>query len=449
MPLFRRPRRALRRSRPGPARPRLPRRARPGPSHPAGPLRRARPDRPRLGPAFTRLWWASALTNLGDGALAAAGPLLVASLSSSPVAVAAAAAAQLLPHLLFSPASGALVDRWPRRGVLLAANLARCTVLALLAAALLSGGTSVWPLYPALFALGVGESLADTAYGSLVPSVVHRDSLGRANARLALTFSLNNQLLGPPLGALMFAMAWALPFGFDALAHLLAVAVLLRMAPVRPSPPDGSRPGSPRPTRTTLRQEIGEGLSFVLGSPGLRVLCGCILVMNLAGVGAFAVWVLYAREHLGLSETGFGLFVAAGAVGGIAGSRAYGWLERRVGRTSLLRWGLAVEALTYPALALTTNPLAAGAVMVVFGVHTVVWGTAATTVRQLLTPDRLLGRVGGVYRLADLGGAALGAVLGGLVAEGVGLLAPFWLAAAAVGLLCVISWKPLVITEQL
>ncbi|MGW8527275.1 MULTISPECIES: MFS transporter [Nocardiopsidaceae] len=198
-----------------------------------------------------------------------------------------------------------------------------------------------------------------------------------------------------------------------------------------------------------MRQEVREGLSFVLGSPGLRVLCGCILVMNLAGVGAFAVWVLYAREHLGLSEAGFGLFVAAGAVGGIAGSRAYGWLERRVGRTSLLRWGLAVEALTYPALALTTNPLAAGAVMVVFGVHAVVWGTAATTVRQLLIPDRLLGRVGGVYRLADLGGAALGAVLGGLVAEGVGLLAPFWLAAAAVGLLCVISWKPLVITEQL
>ncbi|MGW8527276.1 MULTISPECIES: MFS transporter [Nocardiopsidaceae] len=212
-----------------------------------GGAERGRPDRPRLGPAFTRLWWASALTNLGDGALAAAGPLLVASLTSSPVAV-AASAAQLLPHLLFSPASGALVDRWPRRSVLLAANLARCTVLALLAAALLSGGTSVWPLYPALFALGVGESLADTAYGSLVPSVVHRDSLGRANARLALTFSLNNQLLGPPLGALMFAVAWSLPFGFDALAHLLAVVVLLRMAPVLPPPPDGAAP-APLPRR--------------------------------------------------------------------------------------------------------------------------------------------------------------------------------------------------------
>ncbi|PDP87840.1 MFS transporter [Glycomyces fuscus] len=408
--------------------------------------RGARPSRAPLGPDFARLWGASALTNLGDGALVAAGPLLVASLSSSPLAVSAAAALQTLPHLLFSLVAGALVDRLPRRGVLAAANLARGTVLALLTAAVLSGSATLWLVYAAVFVLGVGETLADTAYGSLLPSVVRRDELGRANARLALTFSLNNQLAGPPLGALMFAALAALPFGFDALVHLVSVLLVLRLRPVRTDPTARSGPTAPR---TTLRAEIARGLAFVWGVPGLRVLCGCILVMNLAGVGAFAIWVLYAREHLELSETGFGLFVAAGAVGGVLGSQVYGWLEVRLGRAFLLRWGLVVEAATYPALALTTDGLVAGAVVVLFGAHTVVWGTAATTVRQRLTPDRLLGRVGGVYRLADLGGAALGAVAGGLLAEYAGLLVPFWVAAAALGLLAVSAWRPLVITDRL
>ncbi|WP_223839483.1 MFS transporter [Nocardiopsis deserti] len=408
--------------------------------------RGARPSRTSLGPDFARLWGASALTNLGDGALVSAGPLLVASLSPSPLAVSAAAALQMLPHLLFSLTSGALVDRLPRRAVLAAANLARGTVLALLTAVVLSGSTALWPVYTSVFVLGVGETLADTAYGSLLPSVVHRDALGRANARLALTFSLNNQLAGPPLGALMFAALTALPFGFDALAYLMSVLLVLRIRPVRPDLP--ARPGPAEP-RTTLRADVARGLAFVWGAPGLRTLCGCILVMNLAGVGAFAVWVLYAREHLGLSEAGFGLFVTAGAVGGVLGSQAYGWLEARLGRAFLLRWGLVVEAATYLALTLTSTGLVAGAVMVLFGVHTVVWGTAATTVRQRLTPDRLLGRVGGVYRLADLGGAALGAVAGGLLAEHAGLLVPFWVATAAVGLLAVTAWRPLVITDRL
>ncbi|MFD6096535.1 MFS transporter [Nocardiopsis flavescens] len=401
------------------------------------PFRRRRGGRPSLGRDFTLLWWASALTNLGDGALLAAGPLLISSVAPAPLAVAGAAAVQTAPHLLFSPVAGALVDRLPRRSVLVAADLARGAVLALLALALLTGGADLWAVYAALFALGTGEALADSAYGALVPSVVPRELLGRANARLALTFSLNNQLLGPPLGALMFAALWALPFGFDALAYGVAGLVLLRLA-VRPRAPEPERAAGGSLWADTVR-----GLAFVRGVPVLRTLTACILVMNLTGVGAFSVWVLYAREHLGLSEAGFGLFIAAGAVGGVAGARLYGVLEPRVGRAFLLRWGLVLEAATYPVLVLVRDPWAAGAVMVLFGAHAVVWGTAAVTVRQSVTPDALLGRAAGVYRWADLGGAALGAVLGGVLAQTLGLSAPFLVAGAAVGALAVAAWRPL------
>ncbi|MCI2418442.1 hypothetical protein MOQ72_13470 [Saccharopolyspora sp. K220] len=102
-----------------------------------------------------------------------------------------------------------------------------------------------------------------------------------------------------------------------------------------------------------------------------------------------------------------------------------------------------MEALTYAVLALTTNPWIAGATMVLFGVHGVVWGSAAATVRQRVTSAHLLGRVTGTYRLADLGGAALGALLGGLLASTFGLLTPFWIACAAVGVLAILGWKQL------
>ncbi|HJE61828.1 MAG TPA: MFS transporter [Nocardiopsis listeri] len=395
-------------------------------------------DPDRLGPDFVRLWWSSAATNLGDGALLAAGPLLVASLTDSATVVAGASAAQLLPTLLFSLTSGALVDRLPRRTVLLAANLVRASVLALFAVALVFGAPPLWSLFIVLFAVGTSETLADGAYGALLVSLVPRPLLGRANARLALTFSVNNQLVGPPLGALLFGLGWALPYGLKALLCLAAVVLVARITAV-----PASTGGRDRAQRSTLRAEVREGLDHVRSNRLLRTLCACILVMNLTGVGAFAIWVLYAQERLGLDGFGFGLFLAAGAVGGVFGSRVFEWLEPRVGLAALLRWGLVVEALTYAALASTTNAVVAGAVMALFGVHTMVWGTAAVTSRQRATPNALLGRVGGVYRLADLGGAALGALVGGVVAEHVGLLVPFWSAAVGVGVLAAPAWLPL------
>lgn len=398
---------------------------------------RASPGPVALGPSFTLLWSASVVTNLGDGALLAAGPLLISSLTTDPAAVATGVFAQQLPWLLFTLMSGALVDRLPRRTLVVVVNLARAGVLAMLAFAVAIDAAQLWLVYLTLFLLGVGETLADTAYSTLVAAVVSKPALGRANARLALTFSLNNQLLGPPLGALMFATLVALPFGFHAGVYALAALIIARIAAVPP-------PQRPESTQNTgLRAEIAEGLAWLWRARGLRTLAVCILVMNLTGVGAFAIWVLYAQQHLDLSDTGFGVFIAAGSIGGIAGSGIYEFLEPRLGRVALLRAGLVIETLTYAALALTTNPWIAGTVMIVFGAHAVVWGTAAATVRQQATPSHLLGRVTSVYRLADIGGAAVGALLGGLLARTFGLLTPFWVAFVAVGLLTVLAWTRL------
>lgn len=388
-------------------------------------------------PAFRSLWLAAAVSNLGDGAVLAAGPLLLATLTTSPTAVAAATVAQQLPWLLFALTSGVLADRLPRRTLVAATNTARAAMIAALAVTITAGAPTLWLLYLVAFLMGAVETLADTAYGALVADTVPADLLGRANARLQLTFTAANLLAGPPLGALLFAAGAALPFGTHALACAVAALVVLRVP---------ARPPAPRPA-TTVRADVRDGLRRLWRHPGLRVLALCVFVMNLGGVGTFAIWVLYGTHHLGLTDTQYGWFVTTGALGGLAGAWAYDRLASHLGQTTLLRAGLVVEALTYLALALTDNPWVAGAIMAVFGVHAIVWGAVATTARQRATPTELLGRVGSVYQLASVTGSVLGALLGGFLATRFGLLVPFWGAFALVAAMVAVAWRPLAAVE--
>lgn len=388
---------------------------------------------PSFGSAFIRLWVSAAISNLGDGAVLAAGPLLLATLTTDPTAVAAATVAQQLPWLLFALLGGALADRLPRRTLVVGGHTVRAVLLAGLAVTIAAGTPPLWLLYLVSFLFGTVETVADVAAGALVADTVPTELLGRANARLQLTFTINNLLIGPPLGALLFAVGAAAPFGLHAAACGLAALVVLRV----PSPFHRTGP------TTTIRADIGAGLRTLWRHRGLRILATCIFVMNFAGLGAFAIWVLYGKQHLGLTDIQYGLFVATGAVGGMAGAWAYGRLEKRLGRTVLLRGGLIVEALTYLVLALTSNPWVAGATMAVFGVHAIVWGAVAATARQRATPPELLGRVGSVYALASVSGSLLGALLGGFIAKRFGLLGPFWFAFGLVAVMVVVAWRRL------
>ncbi|WP_281390858.1 MFS transporter [Nocardioides mesophilus] len=123
------------------------------------------------------------------------------------------------------------------------------------------------------------------------------------------------------------------------------------------------------------------------------------------------------------------------------GSATYRWLEQRFSLADLMRVGLIVETLTHLALALTSIPVVAGLVMAVFGVHAMVWGTTSTTVRQRTVPEHLLGRVTSVYLIGAVGGLALGSLLGGVVAQHWGVVAPFWVGFVGSALLTVLMWR--------
>ncbi|TDO33819.1 putative MFS family arabinose efflux permease [Kribbella sp. VKM Ac-2527] len=386
-----------------------------------------------LGSDFRKIWPAAAISNLGDGALLAAGPLLVASITTEPAAVGAAVFVQQLPWLLFALFSGALADRLDRRLMVVAADIFRAVVMGALATAVLLDASPLWAVYVTLFLLGSAETLADNAAGALLVTAVPREHLGLANARLFATGTLLNQLGGPPIGALLFAVGAGVPLVLNAVTFG-AAAVLMSRVSVRPAASD---------TRTALWSDVREGIHWVWNHSGVRTLAWAILVMNITFMAAFATWVLYAKERLGLTDTQYGLLVSVGAIGAIAGTPVYHLLEPRFGSLTLLRAGLVIETAVHLILALTTSPWVVGATMVVFGVHAVVWGTVSTTARQLATPDVLLGRVNSVYLLASVGGAALGSLLGGVLAQRFGLVAPFATAFVGMVVMTAAAWRPL------
>lgn len=390
---------------------------------------------PRLGRGFRWLLSSAVVNNLGDGIGLAAGPLLVASLTRDPLLVSMAVLLQRLPFLLFGFFAGAVADRVDRRDIVVVVDLLRAFTLIALASTIVAGWVSIWVVLAAMFALGTGETFADTASQTLLPGVVPREDLGLANARMQGAFISTNQLAGPPIGAFLFAAGMAWPFAVNAVCFALGAILVARITPRRSAAP--SRYGA----AASVRHDIAEGVRWLWHHPPMRTLALTIVAFNVTFGAAWAVLVLYAGERLGMGAVGFGLLTTAGAVGGLIGTAGYGWLERHVNLADIMRVGLLIETLTHLALALTTSQWVALAVMVVFGAHAFVWGTTSTTVRQRAVPDVLLGRVTSVYMIGVVGGLLVGAPLGGLMARWWGITGPFWFGFVGSAVLVVLLWR--------
>lgn len=390
----------------------------------------------RLGRPFRWLLASSWVSNLGDGIALAAGPLLVASLTSDARLVALGATLQWLPPLLFGLLAGALADRWDRRRIVVVVNGARVVVLAGLAATVATGHATVAVVLAALFLLGSAEIFADNAAQTFLPMLVARDDLAVANARLQTGFITVNQLAGPPLGAALFAAGAVWPVVAQAVLVAAAVLLVARIT-LPPVPRD------PAAARPHLGREIVEGLRWVRRHAAVRTLVLTIFIFNITFGAAWSVLVLYATQRLGLGSVGFGMLTTVSAVGGLAGTAAYGWITRRVSLGNLMRIGLVVETLTHLGLALTRQPAVALAIFFVFGAHAFVWGTTSVTVRQRAVPTALQGRVGAVNTVGVFGGLVLGSALGGVLAERGGVTAPFWFACAGSAVFVVAIWGQL------
>ena len=389
--------------------------------------------------SYWKLWAASAASNLADGVFWIALPLLALQLTDSPALIAGVAFASRLPWLLFALVAGALADRLDRRRTMLLVDLVRAGLLAGMTVAVVADVATMPVLYVVAFLLGVFETLFDTSAQSIMPNLVDRDLLSRANGRLYAVELTMNQFVGPPVGGFLAALGLASAFGLTAVAYLLAALFLLTIVgsfrPVREGPP------------TRLHHEIAEGLRYLFRHPVLRVLAIMVGISNLGSAAVFAIFVVYAVAPgpLGLDEVGFGILMTGFAIGSLAGSFLVERMERKLGRANLLAISMGATAVMTALPAFKTTPLVGGASFVGGGLLGVAWNVVTVSLRQRIVPDRLLGRVNASYRLLAWGTMPLGAALGGAIGQLVGIQAVFLVAGAMTAFLVA---GRLVITEQ-
>ncbi|TFV57765.1 MFS transporter [Geodermatophilus sp. DF01-2] len=389
-----------------------------------------------LGRPFRTFWTAAVLVNLGDGIRLAAFPLLAASLSADPFTVGAVAAAGTLPWLLTGLLAGSLADRHGARVLLPLADALRVAVLAALVALLATDRASVAAVATAAFLLGVGETMRDVAAETVVPRLVPAALLERANGRLSAGTVVGNEFVGPLVGGTLFAAGAALPFVVNSATTAVAVLLVLSLpaaalTALGPAVPPGEGRGAVHRLR--------EGVAWLARDRSLGTLVLAVAAVALADSAWFSLFVVYTEQRLGLGAVGFGALLALGAGGGLMGAlladRVIGGRRHR----SVVTWSALGAAAPPCLLLLVAEPWAAGVVVVASSGAFGVLNVATASLRHRLVPDPLRGRVTAAWRTAVYGAGAVGALVGGALASGAGLEAPFVLS-AVLGTAVAVAW---------
>jgi len=372
----------------------------------------------RLDSRFWRLWSAAAVSAAGDGLRLTALPLLAATATRDPRAVAMVTAAGFLPWPLFGLLGGAVADRVDRVRAMWAVDGVRALVLAAFAVLVAAGGPPpVVALVALAFLLGAAETVFDNAASALLPALVPRTQLASANARLFTVQTLAGQLLGPAAGGVLFALAAPLPLALDAASFLLA-AVLVATLPRAHRLGGG---GQERRRWSGLRGQLREGLAWLWGQPDLRTLAAVTATLAAVSGALLALLVLYAAEVLGLGARGYGLLFGCFALGSLAGALSAPALLTRARAGQLLLASTTITAPIFAVLGLISRaPVAAGALLTL-GLAVGAWNITVTTVCQTLVPNPLLGRVSSAYRASALTATTAGAALAGFTAHQIGI----------------------------
>ena len=389
-------------------------------------------DPTRLGGNYFKLFSASTISNLGDGIGVIAYPWLASAITRNPLLIALVGVVQRLPWLLFSLPAGVITDRYDRRKLMVWSNTIRAVATLFVAFVVLgrqqalpgpdavADATTVITTDAALYSLvlgatlllGVAEVLYDNSAQTFMPSIVHPDNLEKANGRLWSIEQVANTFAGPPLAALLIAVAFSLPFFVDA-ATFAVSAVLIALI---------HRPGAAaangvaeRPERRPWRVELAEGFRWLWGHDLLRPLAVTLGLLNMIATASTATLVLYGQEVLGTSATEFALLGTGGAIGGVVGGWTASAVAKRLGAGPSLGLTLVGGGLSTIVIGMISWWPIAWAMFAFFMFVAVLWNVITVSFRQTIIPDHLLGRVNSVYRFFGWGMMPIGAALGGII----------------------------------
>lgn len=380
----------------------------------------------RLGASYYKLFAGTVVSNLGDGMATVAYPWLASAITRNPILIALVAVAQRLPWLLFTLPAGVITDRVDRRRAMVAMDVLRGVITLVIAVAVL-GQQDLLPgpdevdsvtgtrsglfllIIAATLLLGMAEVLRDNCNQTIMPNIVEPHQLEKANGRIWSVEGVMQTFVGPPLGSILLLVAFSVPFFVDAGTFFVAAAMVFLI------------PGSFRPRRDetqpkqTFRQDLSEGVRWLMGHSLLRPMAIILGLMNAAAMIHGATFVLFAQDVMGVGPFVFGIIGFGGAIGGLIGGWIAPSISERLGSGTALAVSVGVMSVVPLLIGLiATWPV----VLVLFGIESlfiILWNVITVSLRQTIIPEGLLGRVNSVYRFFAWGMIPFGAAIGGVL----------------------------------
>ncbi len=393
-----------------------------------------------LGSDFNRIWSAGLITNLADGVLRLAAPLLAITLTRDPVLISLLSALSLLPWLFFAVPIGAIVDRVDRRKALFLGNVSRALIGLVVSYIVYQDAMTIEILLLATFLWGVCEVLVDTTSQAILPEILKSDQLERGNSRLNTAEVIVAQFVGTPLGGFLYAVAIALPFFLSGVGFAIA-ALIVSIFPFHTSLKPAERgPDAPEPH---FLNEIKLGIKYMYEEKRIFHLVVITTLLGFFFSLANAILPLFIIEELGVEPRYLGILFAIQGVGALAGSVLAPRISKKLGRGRALALNLFIASLPVFLIGIVPNVWYFLILSIVIGATISVWNILLMSVYQSIIPRELYGRIHGARRTIVWGLMPIGSVIGGFVARE-GLRFPYLIGGLISIIIVLFSFKRIV-----
>ena len=385
-----------------------------------------------MGPAFNRMWASSIISNLADGVMLAAVPLLAISLTDSPVLISLIGAMVMLPWLLFAIPIGVMVDRVDRRFILAGANASRSAVVGILALLIATDHVTIFWLLAAAFIIGVCEVAADTTAQSLIPQILDEKDFEKGNSRLQISETVIQGFIGAPISGFIYAAAIYLPFFINSLGFAISALFALSI-PVKYL--QDLRVDDADKTPKHFVEDMKFGIAYLFNQKVLRRLVVTTATIGLCYSMGSATMVLFIIKELGLTEKYFGIIMAIQGVGAIAGSLVASRTSSKFGRSKVMTFAIISSSAVLLIQGFSPNIYIFVALATFGGFVISQWNILLMATYQTVIPKELYGRIHGTRRTLVWGAMPIGSLLGGVLAN-FSLRLPLYVGGA---LACVVS----------
>jgi MFS family permease len=367
-----------------------------------------------MGPAFNRICASSIVSNLSDGVMIAAVPLLAISLTDSPVLIAAIGAMVMLPWLLFAIPIGVMVDRLDRRYILAGSNATRSFVVGVLALLIATDLVTIFWLLAAAFIIGVCEVAADTTAQSLIPQILEEKDFEKGNSRLQISETIIQGFIGAPISGFIYALAIYLPFFINSLGFAISALFALSI-PIKYL--QDVRKEDEEKIERHFVADMKFGIAYLFSQKVLRRLVITTATIGLCYSMGSATMVLFIIKELGLPERYFGVILAIEGIGAVTGALVASRMSSKFGRSEVMTVAIFASSAVLLLQGFSPNIYVFVALGTFGGFVISQWNILLMATYQTVIPNELYGRIHGTRRTLVWGTMPIGSLLGGVLAS--------------------------------